>query len=89
MFLPNDFFGQEEFFEGSHRKETALALRDTKLAELTREDLDKLVLEYNNVYTNLKESLTEVDDEVIQKLENLLQEARNNEKNKQSESFNF
>jgi CRP-like cAMP-binding protein len=89
VFLPNDFFGQEEFFEGSNRKETALALKDTKLAELTREDLDKLVIQYNNVYTNLKESLTDVDDEVVQKLENLLQEARDKDSGKQKKASIF
>ena len=52
---PNEFFGQTEFFQNSSRKSTALAIRDTKLAEISKEILDTLLIQHNGIFNNLKE----------------------------------
>ncbi|MCW8850771.1 MAG: cyclic nucleotide-binding domain-containing protein, partial [Melioribacteraceae bacterium] len=75
---PNEFFGQEEFFDNTARKSTALAIRDTKIAILNKDDLDSLLNEYNGIFDNIKNSLDEVDQQIVENLEKLLYEKQKN-----------
>ena len=77
IFCDNDFFGYEEYMEGTARTSTTVALRDSYLIKLSKAEIDKLCGMNNAVYENLKDpSLTEdvnfeVDNsfEVEEKLE--------------------
>ena len=62
-----DFFGYEEFFEGTSRTSTAVALRDSYLILLTREEVDNLIGQKNEILVNLKEPVTEIDEEQLSK----------------------
>jgi len=57
-----DFFGYEEFFEGTSRTSTAVALRDSYLILLTREEVDILIKQEKDILTNLKEPAAEIDE---------------------------
>ena len=65
---PNEFFGQEEFFNNGNRHSTALAIRDSKLVELTSDNLDALLVQYNGIFNNIKENLEDVDESIIKNL---------------------
>jgi CRP-like cAMP-binding protein len=71
---PNEFFGHEEFFNQSNRNSTAVAVQDSKLAELSRENLDILLQQYDNIFNNLKDSLSDMDSEIIENLQKLFEE---------------
>jgi signal transduction histidine kinase len=62
-----DFFGYEEFFEGTSRTSTAVALRDSYLILLTREEVDFLIGQENQILLNLKEPVSEIDEEQLSK----------------------
>ena len=81
---PNEFFGQEEFFNQSKREYTAIAIRDTKVAQLSKDNLEVLIQQYNNVFNNLKDSLSDVDDSVIENLHKLFEERSKSNSNKAS-----
>ena len=81
---PNEFFGQEEFFNKGNRHSTALAIRDSKLVELTSDNLDSLLVQYNSIFNNIKENLEDVDETIIQNLEQLLKEKIKSEQPKAS-----
>jgi signal transduction histidine kinase len=69
IFVENDFFGHEEFFEETTRTSTAVALRDSYLISLTREEVDTLIHHEDEVYVNLREPVMEIDDEILNQKE--------------------
>ena len=64
IFNENDFFGQEEFFEETSRTSTAVALRDTYLISLMKEEVDELIRQDHQVVLNLREPMSEIEEEM-------------------------
>ncbi|MEW5843160.1 MAG: ATP-binding protein [Bacteroidota bacterium] len=69
IFLENDFFGHEEFFEETSRTSTAVALRDSYLISLTRDEIDALINQDDEILMNLREPIAEIDETVLLKKE--------------------
>lgn len=69
IFLENDFFGHEEFFEETSRTSTAVALHDTYLISLTRSEIDFLVSQDDEILVNLREPIAEIDETILSKKE--------------------
>jgi len=67
IFNECDFFGYEEFAEGTSRTSTAVALCDSYLILLTREEVEILIAQKNDILVNLKEPAAEIDEEQISK----------------------
>ncbi len=65
IFSENDFFGHEEFFEETSRTSTAVALRDSYLIALTREEIETLIQRDDEILINLREPIAEIDEEMI------------------------
>lgn len=65
LFSENDFFGHEEFFEETSRTSTAVALRDSYIISLTREEIDLLIKQDDEILINLREPIAEIDEEEI------------------------
>ena len=65
IFAENDFFGHEEFFEETSRTSTAVALRDSYLIALTRDDIELLMKQDDEILINLREPVAEMDDETL------------------------
>ncbi|MFA7418659.1 MAG: ATP-binding protein [Melioribacteraceae bacterium] len=64
IFTENDFFGQEEFFEETSRTSTAVALRDSYLISLMKEEVDELIRQDHQVMLNLREPMSEIEEEM-------------------------
>ncbi len=79
IFNENDFFGQEEFFEETSRTSTAVALRDTYLISLMKEEVDELIRQDHQVMLNLREPMSEIEEEINFK-RTAIQEAKREEK---------
>ena len=71
LFMENDFFGHEEFFEETSRTSTAVALRDSYLISLTRDEVESLVRQDNEIHVNLREPVPENFDEAMARKEEL------------------
>lgn len=69
LFLENDFFGHEEFFEETSRTSTAVALRDSYLISLTRDEIDILIKQDDEILVNLREPVAEIDDAILSRKE--------------------
>jgi len=69
LFTENDFFGHEEYFEETSRFSTAVALRDSYLIALVKEEIESLVKQNNQILENLKMPVQEVEEEVSSKQE--------------------
>ena len=78
----NDFFGQDEFFTNTERTSTAIALKDTKLVEISKDNLEILLSQYIPIANNLKDTLNNDVDEVSGSLNKILEKAHENKKNK-------
>jgi signal transduction histidine kinase len=65
LFVEDDFFGHEEFFEETTRTSTAVALRDSYLIALMREEVDTLIQQEDEIYVNLREPILEIDEDVL------------------------
>lgn len=65
LFSENDFFGHEEFFEETSRTSTAVALRDSYIISLTREEVDLLIQQDDEILINLREPVAEIDEEEV------------------------
>lgn len=63
IFIENDFLGQEEFLEETSRTSTAVALRDSYLISLMKEEIDELIRQENQVLLNMREPISEADDD--------------------------
>ncbi|MCP5062923.1 MAG: cyclic nucleotide-binding domain-containing protein, partial [Ignavibacteriae bacterium] len=79
----DEFFGQDEFFTNSERTSTALAVKDTQLAELSKENINILLSQHNSILGNLKTSV-ESNNEVLNSLDQLLIEAKENSKDSEN-----
>jgi signal transduction histidine kinase len=64
IFNENDFFGQEEFFEETSRTSTAVALRDSYLISLMKEEVDELIRQDHQVMLNMREPMSEIEEEI-------------------------
>ena len=65
IFGENDFFGHEEFFEETSRTSTAVALRDSYLIALSREEIETLIRQDDEILINLREPVAEIDEESL------------------------
>ncbi|KAF0149729.1 MAG: gaf sensor signal transduction histidine kinase [Ignavibacteria bacterium] len=65
IFNESDFFGQEEFFEETSRTSTAVALRDTYLISLMKEEIDELIRQDHQVMLNMREPMAEIEEEAV------------------------
>ncbi|MEW6702109.1 MAG: ATP-binding protein [Bacteroidota bacterium] len=65
IFSENDFFGHEEFFEETSRTSTAVALRDSYLISLNREEIDLLIKQDDEILMNLREPVAQLDEEIL------------------------
>jgi putative methionine-R-sulfoxide reductase with GAF domain len=65
IFSENDFFGHEEFFEETSRTSTAVALRDSYLIALTREEVEALIQQSDEILINLREPVAEIDEDSL------------------------
>ncbi|MCX6169730.1 MAG: ATP-binding protein [Ignavibacteriales bacterium] len=65
IFSENDFFGHEEFFEETARTSTAVALRDSYLIALSREEIEALIQQDDEILINLREPVAEIDEEML------------------------
>lgn len=63
LFSDNDFFGHEEYFEEVSRVSTAVALRDSYLVNLSRQEIDYLIECDDQVYVNLRQPVAEIEEE--------------------------
>ncbi len=71
VFSNGDFFGQDEFFEETSRTSTAVALKDSYVIALTKDEVDNLIKQDDEIYVNLREQAVEIspaelDDKVKQ-----------------------
>lgn len=62
VFGENEFFGNDEYFEETTRTSTAIALIDTYLIILTREEIEGLMMQDNEIYLSMRENLSGLFD---------------------------
>lgn len=60
VFYDNEYFGYEEYIEGTSRTSTAVALRDSYIIKLSKSEVDNLCQQNGRILENLKDpSITE------------------------------
>lgn len=59
IFSEDDFFGQEEYLEETSRTSTAVALRDSYLIFLSKDEIDILIRQDDKILQNLRETFQE------------------------------
>lgn len=79
IFNENDFLGQEEFLEETSRTSTAVALRDTYLISLMKEEIEEMIRQDNQIMINMREPISEVEENTSYKKTNT-QESKKDEK---------
>lgn len=62
IYNENEFFGNDEYFEEINRTSTAIALLDSYLIIFTREEIENLTLQDNEIYLTLRENLSGLFD---------------------------
>ena len=62
LFGENEFFGNDEYFEETTRTSTAVALVDSYLIILSREEIESLMMQDNEIYLSLRENLSGLFD---------------------------
>lgn len=62
IYNANEFFGNDEYFEETRRTATAVALQDSYLIVLSREEIENLVLQDNEIFLAMRENLSELFD---------------------------
>jgi putative methionine-R-sulfoxide reductase with GAF domain/anti-sigma regulatory factor (Ser/Thr protein kinase) len=62
IYNENEFFGNDEYFEEINRTSTAIALLDSYLIVFTREEIENLILQDNEIYLTLRENLSGLFD---------------------------
>jgi len=65
IFTDNDFFGHDEFFEETTRFSTAVALRDSYLISLSKNEVDELIKQDDEIYVNLRQPPEEIEQELL------------------------
>jgi len=65
IFTENDFLGHDEYFEETSRTSTAVALRDSYLITLSRNEIDLLIKQNDEIIVNLREPVSQLDDEAL------------------------
>ncbi|MCX7797005.1 MAG: GAF domain-containing protein [Melioribacter sp.] len=95
IFSDDSFFGHEEYLEKTSRTSTAVALRDTYLISLSREEIDYLIELDEHIKQNLTIPISEFEEEApsqIRKEEKKLtfeelRDSNSEDKNKDEEFF--
>lgn len=77
----NNFFGHEEYFLQTDRNSIAIALKDSCLAELSKENIDTLLSRHNSILKNVKNSLLDLDSTNISKFENVMHDLPDSDEN--------
>ncbi|MEW6507640.1 MAG: ATP-binding protein [Bacteroidota bacterium] len=67
IFSDNEFFGHDEFFEETTRFSTAVALRDSYIISLSKNEVDELIKQENEIYVNLRQTSAEIEQELLKK----------------------
>lgn len=62
IYKENEFFGNDEYFEETTRTTTAVALVDSYLIILSREEMETLIYQDNEIFLALRESLSGLFD---------------------------
>lgn len=65
IFTDNEFFGHDEFFEETTRFSTAVALRDSYLISLSKNEIDELIKQDDEIYVNLRQPSAEIEQELL------------------------
>ena len=71
------FFGHEDCFAESERNSIAIALKDSVIAKITREKIERVLFRHDSIVNNLKGSIINLDSDVS-KFEYILKETRDN-----------
>ncbi|MBU1097860.1 MAG: GAF domain-containing protein [Bacteroidetes bacterium] len=61
IFADNDFFGCDEFVENTVRESTAVALRDSYIISLSKDEVDSLINQSDEILTNIYEMISLYD----------------------------
>ncbi|WP_348260073.1 hypothetical protein, partial [Salmonella enterica] len=61
IFTEDDFLGNDEFFEEMSRYSTAVALRDSYIIALSKNEIENLIEQDKSVYNNLHEPADEIE----------------------------
>jgi signal transduction histidine kinase len=64
IYSENDFLGHEEFLEETARTSTAVALRDSYLISLLKEEIDNLTMQDRKIVLNMQEPIADIDTEL-------------------------
>jgi len=67
IFIDNDFLGTEEFIANIPRKSTAVALRDSYLIALSKEEIDILVEQNFDILNNIYATIPENEEDKLAK----------------------
>ena len=70
----NNFFGHEEYFLQSDRNSIAIALQDSRIAELSKDNVETFLSRDNSILNNIKNSFLDLDSTSISKFENIIRE---------------
>ena len=70
----NNFFGHEEYFLKTNRNSIAIALKDSRIAELSKENIEIILSRDSSVLNNLKKSMLDLDSASIDNFENAIEE---------------
>ena len=62
IYSDNSFFGHEEYLEQTSRTSTAVVLRDTYLIVLSKDEIDDLIKQDENIKLNMLEPVSEYED---------------------------
>ena len=67
--VKNQFFGHTEFFLGTERTSIAIAMKDSRLLKLSRENIDYLLKKYPSLMNNIKNSSPDLGSDTIDDFE--------------------
>jgi anti-anti-sigma factor len=68
----NNFFGHVEYFLKTERRSIAIALENSRIAELTKTHIEKLLSLDNSILNNFKNSFFELDSKSIKTFEKVI-----------------
>jgi CRP-like cAMP-binding protein len=72
----NKFLGHEEFFIGAERNSIAIALRDSTIVELSKENIEILLSHHDSILDNITDTFPDLNSRSISKFEYILKETR-------------